>query len=273
MTRTPAELVRVVGRGALWCVLALLLVRGAGDVLAAREPAPVAREARSVATVWPDDEARAFAVDFTRAYLGWSPRVQELVAPEIAHAVAPEHGSRARPPVVETATVARSARIDSRHALVTVAAGDGRYVTVPVARDGADGLVVYDLPSLATPPARAQPPPLAPEPLPAADRAAIEDVVERFFRAFLAGRSEELEYLVPAGTRIGALAHEHELVGLVSVAQVGTATGREREVLASVRARDAQSRAVYALRYRLRLVRNDDGRWYVAAVNATPKEG
>jgi Conjugative transposon protein TcpC len=271
MTRTPADLVRVVGRGVLWCVLALLLIRGASDVMAAREPAPVVREARATAGAWPDDEARAFAVEFARAYLGWSPRVQELVVPEIAHAIAPEHGARARPPVVEAATVARTARIDARHALVTVDAGDGRFLTVPVARDAANGLVVYDLPSLATPPAQAQLAPLAPEPLPATDRAAIEDVVERFLRAFLAGRSEELEYLVPPGTRIGALAHEHELVGLVSVAQSGQGAGREREVLASVRARDAQSRAVYALRYRLSLVRED--RWYVAAVNATPKEG
>jgi hypothetical protein len=36
-------------------------------------------------------------------------------------------------------------------------------------------------------------------------------------------------------------------------------------VLATVRAGDVETKAVYALRYRLRLVRAD--RWYVAAIN------
>ena len=55
-----------------------------------------------------------------------------------------------------------------------------------------------------------------------------------------------------------------------SVEQIGSGGGRTRSVLATVRARDVQSRAVYALRYRVRLVRRD--RWYVAAVNTTQKE-
>jgi hypothetical protein len=76
---------------------------------------------------------------------------------------------------------------------------------------------------------------------------------------------------VPAGTRIGALAEGHELVGMVSLAQVGPASAETREVLATVRARDVSSGAVYALRYRLALVRQD--RWYVAAVNQATRKG
>jgi hypothetical protein len=38
-------------------------------------------------------------------------------------------------------------------------------------------------------------------------------------------------------------------------------------VLVTVRARDVQTRAVYGLRYRVRLVRGD--RWYVQSVNTT----
>ena len=64
----------------------------------------------------------------------------------------------------------------------------------------------------------------------------------------------------------------HELVALGSIAQLGASDGRERTVLASVRARDEATGAVFGLRYRLRFVRGD--RWYVAAVNqTTPKEG
>jgi hypothetical protein len=145
-----------------------------------------------------------------------------------------------------------------------------RYLTVPVARDADGGLTVYDLPSFSAPPARGRVESVEVEPLSGVQGAEVQDVLARFFRAFLAGRSADLEYFVPAGVRISALAQRYELAGLDSVEQVGSSVGRTRSVLATVRARDAQSRAVYALRYRVRLVRRD--RWYVAAVNTTHKE-
>ena len=282
--RTPATLLRTLGRIALWSVVALLLLRGAGDVLAGDAPAPVARESHATAVAWPDDEARAFAVDFTRAYLSYSPRypqryargVLAFVSPDVADSVVPRFAQRDSRQVVQNALVARVEREDDRRALVTVAATlasrnvSTRYLTVPVARDARDGLTVYDLPSFAAPPARGQVRTPEPEPLSGAERAEIEDVLTRFFRAFLSGRQGDLEYFVPAGVRIGALAQPYELAGLDSVAQTGPGGGRVRSVLATVRARDPQTRAVYALRYRVRLVRRD--RWYVAAVNATQKE-
>jgi hypothetical protein len=76
---------------------------------------------------------------------------------------------------------------------------------------------------------------------------------------------------VPAGVRIGALGERHELVDVTSLALLAPAQGRVREVLASVRARDAATGATYGLRYRLELVRED--RWLVAAVNTTKKAG
>ena len=66
---TRAGLLRRLGRVVLWCAVALLLLRGAGDVLSAAEPAPVVRESRTPQVVWPDDEARTFALEFARAYL------------------------------------------------------------------------------------------------------------------------------------------------------------------------------------------------------------
>ena len=92
----------------------------------------------------------------------------------------------------------------------------------------------------------------------------MQDVLTRFFAAFLAGRSADLEYLVPAGTRIGALAQALR-AGRRRCGGAGRAGGgRRRVVLVAVRARDSVSRAVYALRYRVELVQRD--RWYVAAV-------
>ena len=68
----------------LWCVLALLLVRGGATCLlrrgaARREPGsrPVRRRGRMIA-------ARAFAADFARAYLSWSPRHPDEYARGVA---------------------------------------------------------------------------------------------------------------------------------------------------------------------------------------------
>jgi hypothetical protein len=283
---TPAGLLRVVGRAALWCVVAILLLRGASDVMAVQEPAPVKREPQTVATAWPDDAARAFAVGFARAYLSYEPErpggyaraLERFVAPELAASVVPQFEPDGPGQVVRDAIVARVARVDDGHALITVAVTleaervSTRYLTVPVARDAGGGLVVSDLPSFAPPPqlGRDSMPEL--EPLTGAARVEAEDVLTRFFTAFLAGDSAQLEYLVPAGVRIEALADSHELVAVASIGQLGGSDGRERTVLALVRARDAGTGVVYGLRYRLRLVRGD--RWYVAAVNqTTPKEG
>src|SRR3954470_18208525 len=104
VVRTPGSVLRSGGRVVLWCALGLLLVRGAGDVLAAKPSDDRPRAARAVSASWPDDETRAFAVGFARAYLTFSPpdpegyarAVQGLVAPELRATVVPQlpaHGA------------------------------------------------------------------------------------------------------------------------------------------------------------------------------------
>ena len=270
----------------LWCLVAVLLLRGAGDVLATSPAQPVAHSAhRSAAPVWPDDRARGFAVQFARAYLTHTPErasteARELlafVAPELTDSVVPRFAPHASRQVPQNAVVAGVERVDRSHALITVAttvsgtSSSSVFLVVPVARDERGGLVVYDLPSFAGPPARGQVDAAEADPLTGTDAAAIEDVLARFLRSFLAGRSDELEYLVPAGARIGALADPVELLGVDSVAEVTPARADERLVVATVRARDPESKAVFALRYRVRLLHGD--RWYVAAINTTRQEG
>ena len=116
--------------------------------------------------------------------------MQAFAAPELASSIAPVYGERAPRQTVASVMVARTARLDARHALVTVAATvEGapgtRYLTVPVARDDAGGLVVSDLPSFAAAPARASLEQPTTEPLAVAERAAITPVVARFLRAYL----------------------------------------------------------------------------------------
>jgi hypothetical protein len=93
----------------------------------------------------------------------------------------------------------------------------------------------------------------------------MTDVLTRYLRAYVSGDRAGLVYLVPPGTRVAATAGAFELLDLGSLAAVGAGGGAERRVLATVRVRDRVSRAVYALRYRVRLVRRE--RWYVAELN------
>jgi hypothetical protein len=267
--RTPADLFKRLGRGLLWLLAIVLLARGLTSLMAtdgAASPTVVKPLAHAAAT-WPDEEARAFAADFARAYLtAPEPSLERFVTPDLAATIAADFDAHSRQDV-GAVSVARVAGLGPSQALITVAAavgGDTRYLAVPVARDAGGGLVVPDLPSLVGPPARAVVEAPSHEPIDSSERPAIEDVLKRFLTAYLAGEADGLEYLVPPGTRISPVGQRYELVGITSLQLAAPPKGRVRVVWTSVRARDVQSRAIYGLRYRLQLVRDD--RWYVAAV-------
>jgi hypothetical protein len=278
---TAGELLARLGRLALWAAVAVVLVRGLGDILASSGSTPTGRARERTADVWPDDAARAFAVEFATAYLHQPPqddpgeyarRIAGFASTQLAADLAPQLDQRGSGQAVRSAAVAGSTTLDARHALVTVAATvttpDGvttRHLTVPVARDAAGGLAVYDLPSFAAASPRTSAGPTDGEPLIGDERAAVEDVVGRFMRAYLAGDTGGLSYLVPPGTRIAAAAGRFELVELGSITRLGAPARDERLVLVRVHARDSLSRALYALRYRVGMVRRD--RWYVADIN------
>jgi hypothetical protein len=150
--------VRPVGRGVLWVALlvglAVLVPRGLADT-AHRDP--LGASARSaVGSVWPDEEARAFAVAAARAYLTWSPRHPDFqlraLAPYLGEELREEQlvrvPRRGVDQSVAGATVARLRRLSGREALITVACTvlartvSTRYVTVPVGRDARGGLAV-----------------------------------------------------------------------------------------------------------------------------------
>jgi hypothetical protein len=283
--QTPADLLARLGRLVLWLTVGLLLVRGAGDLLASERP-PDPRDADRApgGMGWPDDAARAFAVEFATAYLSHPPgdnpgayarRLGGFGSTQVAGGLVPRFDDRGPQQIVRSATVADATTLSPQRALITVAAtvttgktSRARYVTVPVARDENGGLVVYDLPSFAAAPARAAIAPAQGDPLCGPKRAPIEDVLARFLRAYLAGHTDGLAYLVPPRTRVPA-AGGLELVELGSVVEAAPAAAgaRERAVLVGVQARDAGSRATYTLRYRVQLVRRD--RWYVEDINDT----
>jgi hypothetical protein len=102
------------------------------------------------------------------------------------------------------------------------------------------------------------------------DRGAMEDVLTRFLRAYLAGDTGGLAYLEVPGARIAAVAGRLELLSLPSISTGRSGARGRRVVMATVHVRDLESRALYTLRYRVALVRRD--RWYVAEING-PGEG
>jgi hypothetical protein len=267
--RTPADLFKRVGRGLLWLLVLVLLLRGLTSLTATDDAAsrPIVKPLAHTAPAWPDEEARAFAASFARAYLtAPAPPLERYVTPDLAAAIGAEYDPHARQQV-GAVSVAREASLGPSKALITLAAAVGdetRYLAVPVARDAAGGLAVTDLPALVGPPARARIEAPQLEPVDADERPAIEDVLKRFLTAYLADDAEGLEYLVPPGTRISPVGQPYELTGITSLSLAAPPKGRTRTVWTSVRARDVQSRATYGLRYRLELVRDD--RWYVSAV-------
>lgn len=281
---TRGELLARLGRGVLWLAVVVVVLRGIAGIVATPRETTSARPTVPAA-VWPDDAARAFAAEFAASYLRVDPNaavaaaragLADLAAPEIVDRLVAQLDVDAARQQVLSVNPAGATRVDGGHALITVAARvAGKQprsvrLTVPVARDARGGLVVYDLPSLAPAPERADAAPPAGTPLLGAERAAIGDVLTRFLRAYVSGDRAGLAYLVPAGTRIGATSGGFELLDLGSVSAIGATTGPARLVLATVNVRDRVSRASYALRYRVWLLRRD--RWYVAAIN-DPKQG
>ncbi len=159
----------------LWLVVGVVLIRGAGATFSPADEARQPRTQRALAAaVWPDEAARALAVEFATAYLTHAPgedstvagrRLAALAASDLAGQLAPQFDHDAPAQAVRSATVERAVSVDARHALITVAATvvtDGepgtRRLTVPVARDDAGRLVVDELPSFASAPARAEHP-------------------------------------------------------------------------------------------------------------------
>jgi hypothetical protein len=276
---THRELLTRLGRGLLWLAVVVVVLRGIAGIMTA-EPRPANSRAAAPVPVWPDDAARAYAAEFAAAYLRVDPAagveparaaLAAFAAPEIVDRLVSELDVDAARQQVLSVNAAGATRVDGGHALITVAArvsGErprSVRLTVPVARGAHGGLVVYDLPSLAPEPDRADAVPTAGTPILGAERAAISDVLTRALRAYLSGDRAGLVYLAPPGSRVAATSGGFELLELGSLATIGASMGRDRLVLATVHVRDRVSRATYALRYRVRLVRRD--RWYVAAIN------
>ncbi|HST37956.1 MAG TPA: conjugal transfer protein [Conexibacter sp.] len=259
-----------------------MLVRGVGDILAddpqpAAHPAPV----RTSAAQFPDGEARTFAIAFARTYLTVDPRddgrgarrLAPFVSQSLSDQVAPSVSPRSPGAEVAFATVAREVHLGESRALITVAVflrnGRDRYLTVPVARDEAGGLVVYDLPALSAAPAAGAGDPPAVSELSGPDGAAVEDLAARFLRVYLHGGSRaELAYLLAPGVHVAPMGRGLVVEAIEEVARLGALHPTRLQVAVTARVRESATRARYRLRYRLAVARTD--RWQVISVAGGP---
>lgn len=279
------ELLRAGGRVAVWAVLAIVFARGlAGVIVGPQRVAPRTVPPAPAGAGFPDAEADAFAVDFAREYLsvpargraGWARLVAPFLVSGLSDRAAAALPRRSPGQQVAQATVARAVSLGGARALITVAcnftdpARPARYLVVPVARGAAGGLVVFDLPALSAPPPPAGDVSFSdPPPLTGPSAAEIQDLVGRFLGAYLAAQDPSgLAYFLAPGAAVPPIGAGLSLVSLDAVGQQREPTTTDAAVLAAVHVRDAQSGAVYPLRYRLGLVHRD--RWYVSSLAGGP---
>ena len=256
------------------CWSLVLLLRGLASVLEPRRPATVASAPKPAVAAWPDDEARAFAADFARAYLTYSPEDPDASAsrdPRVRGAGAGELGRAG----VRRGCAAARGRVGRRSRASRGSTTRTRWSRSRRRRRGRRGIWrsrsrgmraaawwSSDLPSLAAPPARGVRAGAVAGVAAGGERGPIEDVVSRFLRAYLGGDAGGLAYLVPAGVRI-ARARAAARARRRDVARVGGAGegARARAGGDGPRAGRGERGVFYGLRYRLRLVREDRWSW------------
>lgn len=259
-------LLRSVGRVAIWIVLALLLVRGVGAVLAQ----PQASAPGGVAGTVDDQASSALAVRFARTYIE-DPSLQAL-APFLAEGARVGGGRQAEDvgSGVAQAEVSATQELGGGREVRTVACElrDGRtvYLAVPISRSGAGEVAVSGAPWVVAAPSTAGVAAERPRPIAGTDAAAIRSLVEKFIPAYLSARSAgDLSYLLAPSASVVPLAGSLELLGVAgAVSQLGEGEGARRTVVVACRLRDPGSRAVYRLAYRLDVVKRN--RWYVKSV-------
>ncbi|MDO8213913.1 conjugal transfer protein [Conexibacter sp. CPCC 206217] len=259
-----------------------MLARGIGDILADPQPAAPQTAIRASQPQFPDGEARAFAAAFARSYVAVAPRERERQVARLSRFAARSLSDQAAPVVsprspgaeVVDATVAREVSLGESRALITVAVllrdGRSRYLTVPVARDDAGGLVVYDLPAFSAPPVLGAA--AAPEAIPLAgpDGVAVGDLVERFLRAYLQStEAPGLAYFLAPGVHVASIGAGLSLESVEEVGRLGGGPARGMQLAVTARVRDLPSRATYRQRFRITVQRRD--RWYVTGVAGGPR--
>jgi len=202
-------------RVVLWTALAVVAFRGITAIISGSSPAPAGGTGPANATgKFPVSLAEAYAAEFGRVYLGFSPqslgqREQALASfvPPAVSAVNPSLGWNGIGQLnLQSLQVAGIKVQDPRHAVVTLLAllnGQLMELGVPVAATGS-GLVVSGEPAWLPAPPRISPPP-APR---GSDRVAQSQLMSElpaFFQAYASGDGRALNRFLAHGASVAGL--------------------------------------------------------------------
>jgi hypothetical protein len=220
-----------------------------------------------------DRGAEAFASLFARRYLTWNshdPEAHRLgLAPFVSSSMESEAGLRlpegGEQQVQWTQVVQARALGSSEHVYTVAAQTDTAgllYLTVAVARADDGSLALAGYPAFVGPPVST--PAALPEHQQEVEDPALQTVVTRALRNYLAGSESELEADLGKGARVSL---PGLTLALESVQSLDWSIAG-RAVLVVVRARDERG-AQYTLGYELDVV-SDAGRWEISAIQMNP---
>ena len=287
---------RTLGRWLLWALLALLLVRGAADLLLPHRPA-AAPAAAATAPEWSDRQAfEAQALLFVRDYFSWgaggpderSARLRTWAAPDVVDRLAADLGDGVQGQQVQGAWVQGARRIDPLRAVVTVAvqvvadpAGESHpgntpagtpaavlanpparwfWLAVPVARQG-DRYGIYDLPTpLPAPGPPGRQPATYTRPEVPDVGGEIRDLVDSFLRAYAQGTPAQLRYFLAPGAAMAGLGGALAYTELSDLRVVSSGSGTVALAVAVLQ--DPVTHARLHQRFVLDIVRQQE-RWLV----------
>ena len=273
-------------RVVLWTALAVVAFRGITAIISGSSPAPAGGTGPANATgEFPVSLAEAYATEFGRVYLGFSPqslgqREQALASfvPPAVSAVNPSLGWNGIGQLnLQSLQVAGIRVQDQKHAVVTLLAllnGQLMELGVPVAATGS-GLVVTGEPAWLPAPPRISPPP-APR---GSDRVAQSQLMNElpaFFQAYASGDGRALNRFLAHGASVAGLggAVTFDSIGALHVPPGGASRQITVTVIWQVPATEqpgstAGMTSKLEMTYGMSVVDLQSGKWYVKEIGAS----
>jgi hypothetical protein len=275
-------------RVVLWTALVVVAFRGITAIISGSSPAPAGGTAANTAGEYPVSLAEAYATEFGRVYLGFSPqslgqREQALAAfvPPAVSAANPSLGWNGIGQLnLQSVQVAGVRVQDPQHAVVTLLAllnGQLMELGVPVAATGS-GLVVTGEPAWLPAPPRISPPPVPR----GSDRVAQSQLMNElpaFFRAYASGDSGALNGFLAHGASVAGLggAVTFDSIGALHVPPGGASRQITVTVIWQVPATEQPGSTAgnlgmaskLEMTYGMSVVDLQSGKWYVKEIGAS----
>ena len=276
-------------RVVLWTALAVVAFRGITAIISGSSPAPAGGTGPANATgKFPVSLAEAYATEFGRVYLGFSPqslgqREQALASfvPPAVSAVNPSLGWNGIGQLnLQSLQVAGIRVQDQKHAVVTLLAllnGQLMELGVPVAATGS-GLVVSGEPAWLPAPPRISPPP-APR---GSDRVAQSQLMNElpaFFQAYASGDGRALNRFLAHGASVAGLggAVTFDSIGALHVPPGGASRQITVTVIWQVPVTEQPGSTAgnlgmaskLEMTYGMSVVDLQSGKWYVKEIGAS----